>query len=63
MGACPSVHTDRPSLNKPPHSQGGGQQTGAGGGGVGGGGGGGAGGYRTDSGMKCKITNISECFL
>lgn len=41
MGACPSVHTDRPSLNKPPHSQGGGQQTGAGGGvsgvGVGGG--------------------------
>lgn len=40
MGACPSLHTDRPSLNKPPHSQGGGQQTGAGGeSGRGGGGG------------------------
>lgn len=59
MGACPSLHTDRPSLNKPLHSQGGGQQTGAGGNR----GGEGAGGYRTDSGMKYKIINISECFL
>lgn len=54
--------TDRPRLNKSPHSPGGGEgDSKQGRGWIGGRGG--AGGYRPDSGPKSKIINISERFL